>query len=71
MGLDVELADVCVVVVGPDVGLVVVGVAIMGLDEGLGLALVGVVVVGLDVGVALLYKLQIKKFVNGQQINYS
>jgi hypothetical protein len=48
-----------------------VGVAIMGLDEGLGLALVGVVVVGLDVGVALLYKLQIKKFVNGQQINYS
>ena len=68
MGLDVELADVCVVVVGPDIGLVVVGVAIVGLDVGLGLAVVGVVVVGLDVGVALLYKLQIKKFLNGQQI---
>ena len=36
-----------------------------------GLAVVGVVVVGLDVGVALLYKLQIKKFLNGQPINYS
>ena len=68
MGLDVELADVCVVVVGPDVGLVVVGVAIVGLDVGLGLAVVGVVVVGLDVGVALLYKLQIKKFLNGQSM---
>ena len=62
------LADVCVVVVGPDVGLVVVGVAIVGLDVGLGLAVVGVVVVGLDVGVALLYKLQIKKFLNGQSM---
>ena len=64
MWLDVELADVCVVVVGPDVGLVVVGVAIVGLVVGLGLAVVGVVVVGLDVGVALLYKLHIKKYVN-------
>ena len=68
MGFDVELADGCVVVVGPDVGLVVVGVAIVGLDVGLGLAVVGVVVVGLDVGVALLYKLQIKKFLNGQSM---
>ena len=70
MRLDVELADVCIVVVGPDIGLVVVGVAIMGLDMGLVLAVVGIVVIGLEVGVALLYKLQIKKFLNGQQINY-
>ncbi len=39
--LDVELADVCVVVVGPDIGLVVVGVAIVGLDVGLGLLFLG------------------------------
>ena len=37
----------------------------------LGLALMGFVIVGLEVEVTLLYKLQIKKFLNGLPINYS
>ena len=42
----------CVEVVVPDVGLVVVGVAVVRLD--VGVAVVGVAIVGLDVGVAVM-----------------